>query len=239
MPTDLDDLLRRELPLLLTAATASTNAVRRDVRVRSRRRQRRRRTLAGGVAAVAVAGAATATALAGRDAELSTASSAPEGAGGRLTFVEVQARGGVGGTAEVRLRFDGPLPDVPITRAPSVLPVDELRSPGIVVTSQPDHEVHVCGDVHGFPGDGPGSLDVLVPAAWLGNSTELYDPVDPAFSTLPAAPSDAGAAPAKVVWCGPYDGYVQVSVWGGEPADLGDVEVRLSADRTELIIVLD
>ena len=239
MPTDLDDLLRSELPQLLTAPTASPDAVRRDVQARSRRRLRRRRALGGGLAALAVGGAATVTALAGGDTELSTASSAPVGAGGRLTFVEVQARGGVGGTTEVRLRFDGPLPDVPITRAPSVLPVDEIRSPGIVLTSQPDHEVHVCGDVHGFPGDGPGSLDVLVPAAWLSNSTELYDPVDPAFSTLPAAPSDDGAAPAKVVWCGPYDGYVQVSVWGGEPADLGEVEVHLSADRTELIVVLD
>ena len=237
MPTDLDDLLRSELPQLVTTPPASADAVRRDVRLRSRRRQRRRRALAGGVAAVAVAGAATATALAGRDAELSTASSPPAGAAGRLTFIEVQARGGVGGTAEVHLRFDGPLPEVPITRAPSVLPLEGFTSPGIVVTSQPDHAVHVCGDVHGFPGDGPGSLDVLVPAAWLSNSTELYDPVDPAFSTLPAAPSDA--APAKVVWCGPYDGYVQVSVWGGEPADLGEVEVRLSADRTELIVVLD
>ena len=157
---------------------------------------------------------------------LDTAGEEPAIADLALTIQRVEARGGENGTSEVTVVFDAPLPIDAVPVTDTVESVD----PGSLVAAVQDPgpgAVEVCGTKHWFPvvPSGSGSVDLLIPASWLVGDP----PVLP--SVTPLEPS-----PGKVILCGPYQGHVQISIWGAAPMATETLDVRLNSDRTRIIV---
>jgi hypothetical protein len=243
MPTDVEEILRsRTVPELrpLPYATVEDD-VRRRAACRHRRRRRRHRgvVLAGTVFVLLAAALGAFDSDDGADDQVrtaATASPAPRPAATSPTprtsppglTIELLQRRPVGPAdgEQVVLTFDGPLPADP----PDL--VEDIKAeegygiaapdvPGIVWTVQ--HEtVGVCDATHWI--DAAGSVDVLIPAGWLAPG---FDPGTVRYETT------GGKAPM----CGPHEGYVQLSIWGGVH-DAGDVTVTVGPDRRQLTVAI-
>ncbi len=220
--TDLRELARADID----AAARSTPELA-VLQQRAGARRRRRRTFTS-VGLVAVVGACAMVALvvADRPTRLDTAGEDAAVAPLALTMRRVEARGGENGTSEVTVVFDAALPIDAVPVTDTVESVD----PGSLVAAVQDPgpgAVEVCGTKHWFPEvpSGSGSVDLLIPASWLaGDPPELpaVRPLDP--------------PPGKVIVCGPYQGHVQISIWGAAPTPTETLDVSLSRDRTRVIV---
>ena len=45
--------------------------------------------------------------------------------------------------------------------------------------------------------------------------------------------------PDKIVVCGPHDGQMQISIWGAAPIEGETLDVTLSDDRTQIVVLID
>lgn len=143
-----------------------------------------------------------------------------------VAIESIDAYGSSTGTGRVVIHFDGPVPDDPVTY---VTEVEHPDAPGLAYTIQDPDGLEVCSHTHRFPGD-RGTVDLLIPEDWLAATiTDLREyPV----------PVEAHDNPAKVVQCDPHEGYLQIGIWGPSSDDPDDVEVSVSADRTEVVVDL-
>lgn len=141
---------------------------------------------------------------------------------------------GLGGGEDIIFVFDRTLPDSRVTCAPDISDVD---APGIAYTVQdPSARIWVCDDYHFGAGLGPtGSVDVLIPSDWWRPGAPVHEVP---YESVP--PLDAGGdypdSPDKTVGCGPYNGYIQYSVWAPASDDPADVSVHVSDDSTRIVV---
>lgn len=236
MAIDFDEMLRTQFARLVDESRPPVEDVEQDVLRRVARRRTRRRRLGAGCGALATLAlvVAAATVLGDRSApDVRTNRDAPPTtdpppAPAQPVRVElVDAYGGQTGTKRIVVHFDAPVP----SDAPRY--VDDIEhpdAPGIVYTTQPPNRVMVCPNRHSFSGD-LGTVDVLIPTAWLVPGTKGGD-----------IPLTAHDNPAKVPMCGgpddrwPRDDYIQIAIWGPESDDPEDVTVTISPDGTELVV---
>jgi hypothetical protein len=236
MATDLDGLLRSGLHDLVGEPGCSADELEREVRSRiDRHRRRRRSTVAGGVVAVLVLSVGAGIVFGGRSSDLVTSDGSPPGAGTRqpgptparpVNVESIDVYGGPTGTERLVIHFDGPVPgDVPTY----VADIEHPGAPGLVYATQHPNGLRVCADTHWFPGD-LGTVDVLIPEAWLARGGLADDVPLRRFGDFP---------PAKVVWCGPYRGYAQIGIWGPASDDPQDIRAGIRGDGAQLVIQLD
>lgn len=157
----------------------------------------------------------------------SVPTSAPASLG--LSVERIVVRGGAE-TEEVAIVFDGQLPEGDAVYIDDITAADK---PGFAYTTQDmSGVVWECETRHfGFgPGATGGSIDVLIPSEWFAPGgvqarEEGVSYVDnPEFS-------------GKIVACGPYNGYVQYSIWGAAPN--GPDGVRVVADGDSIRVIVD
>ena len=234
MAIDLDELLRTRIGDLMDESRGPMEDMEQDVLRRVGRRRRLRRVGAGcGVLAVLTLVLAAPTVLGDRSPDVSTDAEAPATTDPPLAPAQpvgvelIDAYGGLAGTARIVVHFDAPVP----TDAPMY--VDDIEhpdAPGIAYTTQRPNGLKVCQNTHFFPGD-EGTVDVLIPTAWLKPGTRGSD-----------IPLETHDNPAKVPVCGgpddiwPLDSHIQIAIWGPESDDSDDVTATVSPDGTELVV---
>jgi hypothetical protein len=130
--------------------------------------------------------------------------------------------------------FEAPLPTSPPQPVPGIETLPHELT-GIAYTTQrggPEASIHVCRTRHfGFQPLPPetGSVDVFIPAAWMPPG---FDPTDVPIDNGVRPDLEPSGTPGKIVGCGPYNGYVQYSIWSPASDDLEDVNAHLtSSDR--------
>ena len=106
--------------------------------------------------------------------------------------------------------------------------IHDVDAPGIAYTVQPSSKLYVCESWHANALAPTGSVDVLIPTDWWRSGAE------PGAHELDY--DDSIRHPGKIVGCGPYMGYMQYSIWAPPSDDRQDVEVRVSDDRTRLVV---
>lgn len=220
--TDLRELAR---PHIDAAARFTPELADLQRRATALRRRRRIFTSLGLFGAVGVCVAVMLVATS-QPTRLVTAGEGPARDHPALSIQRVEARGGPNGTSEVTVVFNAPLPIDGVATTDSVESVDPDSFVAAIQDPGPG-AVEVCGTKHWFPEvpEGSGSVDLLIPAAWLVGDP----PVLPAVTPLEPAPD-------KIVICGPYRGHVQVSIWGAAPTPTETLDVTISDDRTRIIV---
>jgi hypothetical protein len=236
MAIDLDELLRTRLRDLIDESRDRLEDMEQDVLRRIGRHRRLRRVKAG-CAALAVLAVVLVmpTVLGDRSSpEVRTTAEAPATNHPRLAPAHpvgvelIEAYPGLTGTGRVVVHFDAPVP----TAAPTY--VDDIEHPdvpGIAYTTQRPDGLKVCGNTHWFPDD-QGTVDVLIPTAWLKAGTRGTDIPVQSHGT----PKTFGCGGPDDVW--PLDDYIQIAIWGPESDDAGDVTATVSPDGTELVVVI-
>jgi len=138
----------------------------------------------------------------------------------RVENIRVEGNGAFdGGTERVVIDFNEPLP---VDRADFVPDMDFLDMPlSVLYTVQGADGVRVCDSVHSMPG----TVDLLIPGTWFADE-QAHE----------VAELETVNNPAKFVFCGPHNGFVQYSVWGPVSAAADDVTVTVSPDRTRIAI---
>ena len=139
----------------------------------------------------------------------------------------------VDGGENIVFAFEAPLPASPPQPVPGIETLPHELT-GIAYATQrggPGASIHVCSARHfGFQPLPPetGSVDVFIPASWMPPGFGPTDvPIDNGVRDL-----EPGGTPGKIVGCGPYNGYVQYSIWAPASDDLEDVNAHVtSSDR--------
>jgi hypothetical protein len=236
MTTDLDDLLQSRLRDLVDRPEYTSDELEREIRSRADRHRRRRRStlIGGGLLTVLALSAGAAIVLADGSPEVVTSDASSSHARGPqlgpvpdrpVTVEAIDGYAGPTGTERLVVHFDGRVPQDPPTY---VADIEHPDAPGLVYTTQRPDGLKVCADTHWFPGD-TGTVDVLIPETWLAPGAL---PDDVPLRQLGDFP------PAKVVWCGPYQGYTQIGIWGPASDDPRQVHADVRGDGTELVVEL-
>jgi hypothetical protein len=237
MATDLDDLLRSRLRDLVDEPGCTSDELEREVcsRVDRRRRGRRSTLVGGGLLAVLALSAGAVIVLADGSPDVVTSDgSSPEARGSQsepvparpVNVEAIDVYFGPAGTERLVVHFDRPVPN---DRPTYVADIEHPDARGLVYTTQRPDGLRVCADTHWFPGD-IGTVDVLIPEAWLASGGLADDVPLRRFGDFP---------PAKVVWCGPYRGYAQIGIWGPASDDHQNVRADVTGDGTQLVIELE
>jgi len=140
-----------------------------------------------------------------------------------VTAIEVSSDADSG--QQIDLVLDGPVPDRQVTYVDGIATQPE----SVAYTTQQDPtSVHVCDAVHSFPAPSIGTIDVFIPSGWL-DRTKAIKQIAPTYPTTEEHPG-------KIVACGPYDGFVQFSIWDPTSTDPARLDVHLSEDGTRIVV---
>lgn len=196
-------------------------------RIATARKKRRTRTAVLVAVPLLALGAFGFAMLASEDNTIVAADGEPATAraGFGITVERTQVVGRGGGTAEVIMDFDQPLPNRDISFVEDLTDADPAD--GLAYATQDASSVDVCDSVHSFPPPADGTIDVLIPADWFAEGTETH-----------ASELDAQANPAKFVVCGPHNGFYQYSIWGPATTDPDEVTISISPDGKRLVVQL-
>jgi hypothetical protein len=238
MASELDELLRGRLADLVDESRRPVEELNDDVQRRVVRRRRVRRMTAGcgvlaALALVLIApavfdGAAAPDVSTDADDATGPATSAPPLAPAEPVAVErIDAYGSAAGTERIVVHFDAPVPTV---APPYVDDIEHPDTPGIAITTQRPNGLKLCGNTHSFPGD-VGTVDVLIPTAWLEPGTTGSDIPLVNHSNQAKVPACGGP---DDIW--PLDDYIQIAIWGPASDDAGDVTATISPDGKQLTV---
>lgn len=153
-----------------------------------------------------------------------------------LSVQTIEIHTGLDGGEDVVFVFDGQLPDNRVTYAPNIKDFD---APGIAYAVQDPSEIWVCDDRHfDFgPGASAGSIDILIPSEWWTSGAPVHE-----VPTMYVPPLDSNRdsinSPGKIVGCGPYNGYIQYSIWAPASDDPDDIRVSVQDDSTRLVVAV-
>lgn len=142
----------------------------------------------------------------------------------------IEVRPGSDGGEDVVFVFDRPLPDDRVTYSPDITDIDV---PGIAYATQDSSEMLVCSDTHYNATAPTGSIDVLIPSDWWRSGAPVHNVPTRYVPPLESLPD---YHPGKIVGCGPYNGYIQYSIWGPPSDDPNDIDVSVRADSTRLVV---
>ncbi len=191
------------------------------------RRHRRVASWTGLAGILSVGAFAVAMAVSAGPATVDTAGSPQSSFPGLgLAIERIEARGGESGTEEVTITFDAPIPAAEVTTVDDIATVSGST---LAVVIQDAAGVRVCDSTHSFPDSpgGSGSVDLLIPSQWLADGVKLP-------GVTPLVPT-----PDKVIVCGPYEGHVQISIWGAAPMPGERLVATVSPDRTKITVTVD
>lgn len=134
-----------------------------------------------------------------------------------LAIERVEVRVPAPGVEEVTIVLDGLISGSSIRRVDDIGAAAVDGVDGVAYTVQPASAVVVCDATHDFGDeDEPGSVDVLLPAAWFASA----DPMEPPVEYVGSADETEAKVPVCVA-----DEFVQVSIWGADP--IGDEPVAV------------
>ena len=145
-----------------------------------------------------------------------------------VQLLEIKARNGPAGTERVTLVFDGTLP-IQGTAAVASHPAPEPDH-GIVYQVQgPSETITVCDSWHDYgAGAAVSTLDVLIPASWLSGRT-----VQPSVSPEGPGGEEYFDQLAKIIVCGPHDGWVPVTIMN--PATVDPSRIAVTTNGAEIV----
>lgn len=239
--SNVDEMLRDRLRAMAELPVGSAEEIEKDVLGRLARRRRRRRMLSSGaVLAVVLLGGALVTAQASDDPDVAVSNrgvgqQGPSTAQGTSVnpLVSVAVQREVEGGENVVFTFEAPLPAHPPQPIAGIESLDPERD-GIFYTTQgAEDAIQVCESRHfDFQPVPPptGSVDLFFPAAWMAptfNPSEV--PID--NDVRPEDALEPGGTPGKIVGCGPYEGYIQYSIWAPVSDDLEDVSAYVMSSN--------
>jgi hypothetical protein len=218
----MDDLLER-VRAQVEQATTPIHLDELGLHTRARRRSRMLNVAAVAALLAVVVGLAV---LAAQEPSTTEPAIAPGLAPVAIESVEVETD--ADGSQQVTFVFDGPLPDAD---AALVDDITSLRDPeGLSYAIQGSSALHVCQYTHFFGEHPGGSVDLLVPSAWLEPDPEA-DQLEPTYEP----PDRVNKIPA----CGPYRGFVQYSIWGAPSDEPENVTVTVDPTRTRVTVAME
>lgn len=223
---DLDDQIRQSLERLTDPISGAGQLSFEEFAARRRQRAIRRAALVAAPVIVFVVGALAGISILARNNETTVATgpfdSSP-GLADAVTVLQTEVVGGSGGTTQVVMVFDRPLPSSEADYVDDITTVDQPSF--LRYTTQDPEQAHVCGDTHDFGAIAEGTVDLLIPAEWFAEGVDTH-----------TSPLERIGEPPKFVVCGPYRGFYQYSIWGPASAESDNVTVQLGPDRTRLVI---